>query len=71
MVGCGSMNEPQKEDTCLKQIGLSAQNLLTILVNRIGEHYMMISNFTLIMNMVFMQAPKTIKKMAMASTWIR
>lgn len=23
------------------------------------------------MNMVFVQAPKTIKKMAMASTWIR
>ena len=43
MVGCGSTNEPQKEDMCLKQIELSAQNSLTILVNRIGEHHMMIS----------------------------
>ena len=44
MVRCGSKNGHQK-DMCLKEIGLRAQNMLTILgsiVNIIGGTYMTI-----------------------------
>ena len=42
-LGVDLRTNPKKKDMCLKQIELSAQNSLTILVNRIGEHHMMIS----------------------------
>ena len=59
MGSCGSKNGHQ-EGVCLKEIGLHAQNMLSILgsmVNMIGEdlydHLMSTRIFILIMNMIF------------------
>ena len=54
VVRCGSNNRYQK-DMCLKEIGLHAQNIRTILgstVNIIGGTYMTILNLTLIMHKI-------------------
>jgi len=69
----GLKNGYQK-DTCLKEIGLCALNMTTILssivnttgrpIRRIYEHKI----FTLIMNKIFIWAPKIMRKAAATST---
>lgn len=62
-------------DTCSKAIGLHAQNLVTVLgsiVNLISGDlcvHLRTRTFTLKMNKIFTQSPKSRKKMAMVLIW--
>ena len=74
VVWCGSKNKYQK-DTCLKEIGLHAQNMITIVASIIDllggnlyDHSMSTRIFTLILNKIYVWAPKI---MATTSIWIR
>ena len=74
MVRCRSKYGHQIGIICLKEIGLRARNLLTILgsiVNNNSQdlhgHLMSSRMFTLIMNKVFVWAPEIMRKMAMAT----
>ena len=65
-------------DICLKEIGQRAQDTITILGSIINivtwetlyDHLMSTRIFTLILIKIFMWAPKTMRKVAIASVWI-
>ena len=75
MIGYASTNEYQK-DMCLKEIGLRAQNILTILnliINMIGGTYTTTEwahIFTLTMDKLFNPTLKIMRKVAPRSKWI-
>ena len=65
---CGPKNGYQKDIMCLKEIGLRAQNMLTIL----GPYdlFMSMRIFTLTMHKINIQTPKIERKLAPALIWI-
>ena len=77
VVRCAFKNAYQK-DTCLKEIGLHAQNMTTILgsiVNIIGgrdryDHLMSTKTFNMLIKEISIRAPKIMRKVAIASTCI-
>ena len=67
VVWCGSKNEYQNYNVCLQEIGLRAQNVITILssiVSMIKEdlynHFVSLRIFILIMNKIIIRTPKLI-----------
>ena len=73
-VRCEYKNRHQKA-MCLKEIGLRAYKLVTILdsvVNIIGttyyDHLLRMRIFTLIMNKIFIRAPKIMRQIASGVT---
>ena len=79
VVRCGSNHKYQK-DICLKEAGLRAHNMITVLnsiinINFFGggytyDHLISTRIFTSIMNKTFIWALKIMKKVAMALIWI-
>ena len=77
MVHPKNWNELRKRSMCLKEIGLHLQNMkinLNSIINMIGwdlhDRLSSTKIFTLIMSMIFIWVPKTMRKVAMASIWI-
>jgi hypothetical protein len=69
VVRCGSKSEYQK-NLGLKKIRLRTQNMMIAIVNIIGvglyDHFMSTIIFTLMMNKIFIRAPKSRRKVASA-----
>ena len=80
MVWCDSQTGYQK-DMCLIKIGLHAQNTISIrgsiviiiiffLGGVLYGHLTRMGIFTLVMNMIFIQDPKIMRKVGTTSIWI-
>jgi hypothetical protein len=69
----GGSKSWHKNDMCLEEIGLYAQNVLTILgliVNKIEGIYLAMRNFTLIVNKTFMSTIRITRHMTSDMIWI-
>ena len=75
VVWCGYKNKYEK-DICLKEIGLHAQNMITILSlsqhdwGDLYDHLLSTKIFTLIIYKIIIGAPKIMRKVSTASIWI-